>query len=388
MAKLTWSDVFVEVSEIAAASRDPAREAEGRDLLIRLLDRHLHDSYGDLAPLVNTLCARFGLQPYRLDAEPESEIEALAVALHESPDGSTGTPYLFSKQLEVYQRLIAGESVILSAPTSFGKSALLDELLASGKWEQVVIIVPTIALIDETRRRISKFRDQYEIVTHAAEHARVVGPKALYVLTQERFLELPEIPVDLFVIDEFYKLSPGRAHDSRQTLLNIAWRRLLATGAQYYLTGPNIASLSEHLDDELRTRLLVTDFRTVAVDFFDWSSVAAVGRLEHLRRHRSGLDNPLLVFVSAKGRAEEVALALSNQAVTRAPKTGPTASEVADWLASEVDSEWAISGRRSITRGASATRRGRMDYRNDGQNGWSPRADRSVPRHDPNEPRR
>lgn len=339
---LTWTDLFAEVSAIASASQDPDREAEGRELLIRLLGKHDNDDFGELVPLINALCTRFGLHPYRLDTEPASESEALAVALHEAPAGSPDTPFLFSKQLEVYQRLIAGESLILSAPTSFGKSALLDQLLASGKWDQVVIIVPTIALIDETRRRLARFRDQYSIVTHAAEHQEVTGSKAIYVLTQERYLDLPDVPVDFFVIDEFYKLSPTRTQDSRQTLLNITWRRLLATGAQYYLTGPNISSLSEHLEEDLRSKLLVTDFRTVAVDYSDWSDVIASDRQEHLRQHRPELVDPLLVFVSSKDRAENVGLALPSVAAAQPTSPGPTASEVADWLASHFDPDWSV----------------------------------------------
>lgn len=342
MATLTWTDLFVEVSTIASASQDPDLEAEGRERLIRLLGKYEGDDFGDLAPMINTLCTRFGLHPYRLDAEPASEAEALSVALHESPVGSLETPYLFSKQLEVYHRLIAGDSVILSAPTSFGKSALLDQLLASRQWDRVVVIVPTIALIDETRRRLVKFRDQYTIITHAAERETAAAATAIYVLTQERFLEFPPIPVDFFVIDEFYKLSPTRAKDSRQTLLNITWRRLLATGAQYYLTGPNISSLSEHLDEELRSKLLVTDFRTVAVDFSDWSDVKDADRKEHLREQRPKLANPLLVFVSSRDRAEAVGLTLPPVTDPLPSSEGPTAADVADWLASHFDSEWSI----------------------------------------------
>ena len=52
-------------------------------------------------------------------------------------------------QAQVYWHLIDGENVILSAPTSFGKSLIIDALIASGKYRRIVLVVPTIAPIDE-----------------------------------------------------------------------------------------------------------------------------------------------------------------------------------------------------------------------------------------------
>src|SRR3954451_19710329 len=97
-------------------------------------------------------------------------------------------------------------NVVLSAPTSFGKSRVIDGVLASGKFSNVVMIVPTIALIDETRRRLSRLLgDTHKVVTHVDQDA---DSKTVYVLTQERVLEFDELPaIDLFIVDEFYKLS-------------------------------------------------------------------------------------------------------------------------------------------------------------------------------------
>ena len=76
--------------------------------------------------------------------------------------------------------------MVLSAPTSFGKSLIVDALIASGKFKNIVIVVPTISLIDETRRRLSKFKKQFKIVTHSLQSP---ADKNIYILTQERVLE-------------------------------------------------------------------------------------------------------------------------------------------------------------------------------------------------------
>ena len=51
--------------------------------------------------------------------------------------------------MQVLLWLLDGDNVILSAPTSFGKSLLVDAFLAMRTPSTVVVILPTIALIDE-----------------------------------------------------------------------------------------------------------------------------------------------------------------------------------------------------------------------------------------------
>jgi replicative superfamily II helicase len=158
-------------------------------------------------------------------------------------------------QAEVYRRLLDGENVVLSAPTSFGKSLVIDALISSGNYRNIVVVVPTIALIDETRRRLSRFSPEYKLITHVSQP---LADRNLLLLTQERVLDLAELPdVDLFVIDEFYKLSPDRDGGLDRTyLLNQAFQRLYRTGAQFYFLGPNIQALKAGIPDDFLGRLI------------------------------------------------------------------------------------------------------------------------------------
>jgi len=120
------------------------------------------------------------------------------------------------------------------------------------------------------------------------------GEQTLYVMTQERFLELREVPpVDLFIIDEFYKLD-GQNEEGRTALLNIAWDRLKRTGAQYYLIGPSVDRLPDDLSAELRASLYVTNFRTVAVD--EYSVDAEGDERERLINLCRDLDGSTMVY--------------------------------------------------------------------------------------------
>jgi hypothetical protein len=62
-------------------------------------------------------------------------------------------------------------------------SLVIDAPIGYGKYKQIALVVPTIALIDETRKRLYRFTDAYKIVTQAS---RPADPDrgTVYVLTQ------------------------------------------------------------------------------------------------------------------------------------------------------------------------------------------------------------
>ncbi|WP_155764523.1 DEAD/DEAH box helicase [Mycobacterium intracellulare] len=329
---------FSELRELARYTRQPDRGEEGRDQLIRFLDTYIPSPVDQ--PIVDSLCIHFGLFPYlnpnRLSL---SAAEALAFEFHRPAVELRDKEFVFhAEQAAIFYRLLDGESIILSAPTSFGKSVILDALVASGQWDNLVVIVPTVALIDEVRRRLASFTHRYRLITHPSQEP---GEHNVYVLTQERFLELPTEPdVDMFMIDEFYKLGSHNPDDQRMSMLNIAWNRLRATGAQYYLTGPNVDSLAATLDESLRDSLFVSDYRTVAVDVEDRSAIPDDERIADLASRWGRLEGSTLVFVSAPGRAERTAIEVAQFDAMQEPTA--FANEVAEWLADNFHAAWRI----------------------------------------------
>ncbi|WP_152345710.1 DEAD/DEAH box helicase [Brevibacterium sp. CFH 10365] len=329
---------FSELKDLARYTRKPELHEEGRERLIRFLDSYT----GALAvdPVVDSLCIHFGLYPYLSPSKLAlSTAEALAVEFHRPNVDLRGDDFFFhSDQSKIFYQLMDGKSIILSAPTSFGKSVILDALVASGMWRNIVVIVPTIALIDEVRRRLVRIANQYNLVTHPSQKP---AERNIYVLTQERFLELPDLPeVGLFMIDEFYKLGSSNPDDQRMSMLNIAWSRLRSTGAQYYLTGPNVDSLATTLDSDLRGSLLVSDYKTVAVDIEDRSFIPDEDRLADMAEYWPALEGSTLTFVSAPPRAERVAVAISQ--FQPALATDNFATQVADWLAENFHPSWRV----------------------------------------------
>jgi hypothetical protein len=113
------------------------------------------------------------------------------------------------------------ESLSLVAPTSYGKSDLMLSSLKNSK-NNVCILVPTKALIAQTKRRILsnvELFNKRRLITHP-EMFLVGAQKFIAVLTQERFLRLlrlnREAQFEMILVDEAHNLLEG---DSRSAIL-------------------------------------------------------------------------------------------------------------------------------------------------------------------------
>jgi hypothetical protein len=262
-----WSDDSFSV--LGEISRHIQRDIfVGRELVIRALDGrdtldHMHQG------ILSELTVAVGLYPYVNELEPLTIRSALQHCSHRVDGGEEsssvmGDIVLHASQAKVLRYLVAGESIILSAPTSFGKSLLIDALISLRNYEKVVLIVPTLALVEETRRRMSKFANRYQIITSGDG---IAEGQAIYVLTQERYLSM-DITLsshDFFAIDEFYKLSLQSGEGGeRATQLNQAFLRLLQFNCQFYMLGPSIGSIPAIAEQQLDCRFIVENFQTVA----------------------------------------------------------------------------------------------------------------------------
>ena len=303
-------------------------ESYARECLIRLLEHR--DSISGYSSIVDDLIQRVGLLPYLNSATPNLSTSDLINLESHAPDGLPDI-VLHSMQAKVYRALMDGANVILSAPTSFGKSLLIDAAIASGRYETIVVIVPTIALIDETRRRLTKrFRDSYRIITHPTQAA---GGRNIYVFTQERFIEsTEEISPHLFVVDEFYKLSPNRG-DDRTFVLNHAFYKLYKSGAQFFLIGPNVSNITVD-QTHLSFRYFDTNYSTVVAEVRHISSRDTMKETFDICQQ---IDSPTLIYCKSAPSAYKLAQYLIGNGVT-AGNTDTLA--FSEWLAENYHKEW------------------------------------------------
>src|SRR4051812_33740328 len=232
-------DIFASCQEVNDLF-ERGDEVSARNVLIRLLS-DIERQEAPYPSVVNQLIRVTGLYPYlQLDTaswDQKFVYQAFAV------DVGRTMATLHREQSVVLAKLMAGVSLAINAPTSFGKSFIIDAFIAAQSPRTVVIIVPTIALMDETRRRIyKKFGNAYNVVTTAD---MPLTDKNIFIFPQERvFSYLEELrAIDLLVIDEFYKASVLHDKERAPSLLR-AIIQLSGRSKQRYYLSPNIKRLA------------------------------------------------------------------------------------------------------------------------------------------------
>lgn len=150
------------------------------------------------------------------------------------------------QQLEALDFLREKDRCILSAPTSFGKTLIIKEYIYVEKPTIVVYIVPTNALAYELE---NSFKNNPSFFTYSIfdrkklEITEIMNDEPLlFIGTQEKYLEikdsLPE-KIDLFVIDEAYKLEDStreqRGYKLSESFLDSVTRK----SKKIFLLSPN-----------------------------------------------------------------------------------------------------------------------------------------------------
>lgn len=259
--KLNFDESFQLTQLISKMISAKNASNEGRDLIIRVLD--IWDKIpSETEQLWKDIIESAGFYPY-LGKEDLSGAGLLRREYHRSKYLPEET-YLHAEQMSLSIMLEASNSLIVSAPTSFGKSKLIEEVVASLKYKNIVIIQPTLALLDETRKKLRKYSSEYNMVVTTTQ--RPTSGKNLFLFTGERVAEYEYFPkIDFFVIDEFYKLSIER-DDERTASLNHALYKLLSMTHKFYMLGPSINSIPPGFAEQHNAAWFKTDFATVAVD--------------------------------------------------------------------------------------------------------------------------
>lgn len=312
------------------------RESEARNLLIRLLSE-FHNSGVAYPQIVNQLIRETGLFPY-LQTESASWDQRFVHKAFEVDVGHD-VATLHREQSNVLSKLLDGKNIAVSAPTSFGKSFIIDAYIAAKQPDNVVIIVPTIALMDETRRRLyKKFSEKYSIIT--APDTRL-GERNILVFPQERALgyvsELKKI--DLLVVDEFYKASQAHDKERSPSLIKAILKLSQISNQRYYLA-PNIKKLGENEFTHDMEFLELLDFNTVFLDIQELYK--EIGDDEEAKGNRlveiiSSDSRKSLIYAGTYSEIDKI----SKLAVEKLPKQDRLYTNAfARWLRKNYQQDW------------------------------------------------
>lgn len=338
------SEKFSSFKYLSAINRllsNPVSYDLGRDLIVRALDAR--ERFSEHTTILKNMVRKSGLFPYlKKEFNNLTPDDVRVLDLYRTPFSDS---FVFhSMQFHVFDLLKAGKNVVLSAPTSMGKSAIVDSLLGLGTLKRLVLVVPTVALADETRRRLQeRFGNRYQIIHHSSQERH--SDQAVYVLTQERVNERNDIvDIDLFVIDEFYKLAFRELkngtvdyRDERVIELNIALSKLLKVSKQFYLTGPFVNSIRGLERLGYPHTFVSTDFNTVALDVqtFGIKANDDNAKLNALAEIARACVGATIIYCKSPTVAGMVAREL-----IRLGHGTPTASPHIDWVSEEFDTDW------------------------------------------------
>lgn len=315
------------------------KEDIAREELINLLDYHRINKI-EYTPLVNHLIRLTGLYPY-LNVETALWEDHLVFSLFKVNTGEEDQT-LHREQSDVLKLLLEGRNIVLSAPTSFGKSFIIDAFIAIKRPLNVIIIVPTISLTDETRRRLHrKFSDEYKIITTTDAQ---LGDKNIFVFPQERALNyLDKVDkIDILIVDEFYKVSPK--HESRAQVLQRAILEFGKKANQKYFLAPNITSLKESPFTEGMDFIDKLNFNTVFLRKYDYYKFIR-NDVEKKKAYlyqilKKNTTGKTLIYASSYGQIEKVANYLNSDFEI---SNNNLVQSFSNWLEAHYSKDWQLS---------------------------------------------
>ena len=170
--------------------------------------------------------------------------------------------------IDFYQSLDI-KRMLISAPTSYGKTFIMREILYLNqeKYKHILLVFPTVALLRENALNMEELNQDKKMgynVIKSIDREIDCQDRNIFVLTPERAMQLlaqyPNIEIDFFFYDEMYKIDEDYCNDetddndekknsyaertfldeARAKTFRICLYLLSKRVKDYYLAGPNL----------------------------------------------------------------------------------------------------------------------------------------------------
>lgn len=319
---------------------------DGVDIIIHIAD-NWHQIPEITKEIWGELIESVGFYPY-LDKLGVSSIDLGYLLRKEFHHSDSLGKYLHEGQKELLDILFSGKNVIVSAPTSFGKSLLIEEIVASGRYKNIVIIQPTLALLDETRQKLSKYKNKYKIIVRTSQLPDTVRGN-IFLLTAERVLEYIDLPeIDFLILDEFYKLSNNRG-DNRSSVLNNAFLKVMKNkNCQFYLLGPNIDDVSQEFKEHYNAEFYHTNYTLVSteeINKYDEVSIRQGNKVDEsdLFEILDKTEEQTLIFCASPSTARKLAFAYCRHLKDRGVEAASNKVPLIDWIDENISWGWSLT---------------------------------------------
>ena len=185
------------------------------DEAVKLLCKLLEEDNDEFTDLIYILIDNFQLYGYVKPTELDNFKEAFLYDAFQYTLMSYKGEYikhLNSGQVSLLDTISEEQKLIISAPTSFGKTSLLIEYIINNTFElnNIIFIVPTNSLIEELYIKLLKVNKDIALKYKVTININKSSYRNIRILTPERFLTYYEYygigDEDLIVMDETYKI--------------------------------------------------------------------------------------------------------------------------------------------------------------------------------------
>jgi hypothetical protein len=243
--------------------------------------------------------------------------------------------------------------VVVSAPTSFGKTKIIEEILLEYRYNNIVLIFPTVALLSEQYNKLKKSALGSEYTISKSSRTNPSSGKNILILTPERLIsfldEHPDFRPDFFTMDEIYK-SDSASEDERFRVFTYCLYRLSRVCDNFYLIGPFFTDFSRGFCERFDAKFMRFDSEIVQKDFFTKADLRS-GRFSGLpvrvvqnnnttlaRSLENLSDKRSLIYRYRKDAAENTALFIAN---TR-PLNEYFDKELVKYISETVSPKWSL----------------------------------------------
>lgn len=260
---------------------------------------------------------------------------------------------LHPEQMTILTEIEKNNALIVSAPISFGKTFCIFEYIARYQPNNIVLIVPTLALVDEYYKKIIKRYSEkfskYKVHTNISEEKQYDFERNnIFVLTHDRVVQESVLvkleKIDFLVVDEVYKLETDEK-DDRVLVLNMAYYYLAQKAQKYVLLAPFIKEIIDKNNLEKNPFFYCSDYSPVVNNVIIKEIITSEDRFiqcDELVKELEG-EKTLIYFATVTGKygmykyIEEVVC--QENVVDNIPE--PMRYFI-EWAKDEIHEEWCV----------------------------------------------
>ena len=351
--KITCDESFRIAKLCSKLLRNQKTELDGRRVIIHILD-NWDKVCEDTKEIWSDLIEVAGFYPY-ISKEESIQVKSTSAKIRTEFYRSSNLDgkYLHEEQKNIQYIIKIGRNLIVSAPTSFGKSLLIEEIISSKKYNNIVIIQPTLALLDETRIKLKKYQNHYKIIVRTNQK-QAIDKGNIFLLTAERVMEYKDLPkIDYFILDEFYKIS-ARRDDERSDALNNSINLLLNKHkSKFYLLGPNIDGISPGFAERYNADFYKTNYSLVDTNSIDYytkykDSYGVRGKKKEFKEQKlfellyKLKDEQSIIYCSSPARVRYLSVKFKEYLKDRNVSEGGNQISLIEWIEQNVNRNWSL----------------------------------------------